>query len=139
MRRFVERLCATAADADDVMQETMTRAWKYRASWDPDRDAAPWLLRTAFRAATDHRDRARRTPAPLDGSESERAEPCALELREEIEYALRHLSVIERTLLLGFHREGLSIEELAHAHDLPLNTVKSHLHRARRKLPGGRR
>jgi RNA polymerase sigma-70 factor (ECF subfamily) len=60
------------------------------------------------------------------------------DLRDELEHALRLLDPLERTLLLGFHRDGMTLKELASTHGLPLNTIKSHLHRARRKLPGGR-
>jgi RNA polymerase sigma-70 factor (ECF subfamily) len=47
---------------------------------------------------------------------------------------LARLSSLERALLLRFHAQGRSVHELAAELGLPEGTIKSHLHRARRKL-----
>jgi len=59
---------------------------------------------------------------------------CSLELRDEVRHRLAACSPLERELLLGFHAHGQSLRDLAARHGLPLNTVKSHLHRARTRL-----
>ncbi|MFN7589539.1 MAG: RNA polymerase sigma factor [Planctomycetota bacterium] len=137
---FLRRLCVADADAEDVLQETLAKVWRLRASFDPDGNAEGWLLQAAFRTFCDHRARRRRLvpgsatqpdalPAP--------SAPCAVELRDEVARTLAALPAIERELLLGFHRDGLSLRELAERHALPVNTVKSHLHRARQRLAAG--
>jgi RNA polymerase sigma-70 factor (ECF subfamily) len=129
---FLRRLCGANADAEEV--------WRLRASFDPDGNAEGWLLQAAFRTFCDHRARRRRVVA---GSATEPdalpapSAPCPVELRDEVARSLAALPAIERELLLGFHRDGLSLRELAERHALPVNTVKSHLHRARQRLAAG--
>ncbi len=131
---FLRRLCG--ADAEDLAQEALARAWRSRASCDLGRNPSGWLLQTAFAALCDHRNRQRRQPAGAGDAAELPAprQPCRLELREQIERSLANLAPLERTLLLGFHAEGRTLQELAEQHQLPLNTVKSHLHRARARL-----
>lgn len=137
---FLRRLCGANADAEDVLQETLAKVWRLRASFDPDGNAEGWLLQAAFRTFCDHRARRRRVVA---GSATEPdalpapSAPCPVELRDEVARSLAALPAIERELLLGFHRDGLSLRELAERHALPVNTVKSHLHRARQRLAAG--
>lgn len=123
-------------DADDLLQEALARAWRYRQRCDLQHNPAGWLLQTAFRTFLDHRQRQRHIVAADDASvqAAGRQPPCAAELRDELERSLRPLLPIERALLLGFHKEQLSLQQLAQRHALPLNTVKSHLHRARQRL-----
>lgn len=137
---FLRRLCGASADAEDVLQETLAKVWRLRASFDPDGNAEGWLLQAAFRTFCDHRARRRRAVA---GSVTEPdalpapSAPCPVELRDEVVRTLAALPEIERELVLGFHRDGLSLRELAERHALPVNTVKSHLHRARARLAAG--
>jgi RNA polymerase sigma-70 factor (ECF subfamily) len=137
---FLRRLCGANTDAEDVLQETLAKVWRLRASFDPEGNAEGWLLQAAFRTFCDHRARRRRV---VDGSATEPdalpapSAPCPVELRDEVARSLAALPAIERELLLGFHRDGLSLRELAERHALPVNTVKSHLHRARQRLAAG--
>lgn len=130
---FLRRLCG--ADADDVLQETMAKVWRLRHSFDATGNGLAWLLQAAFRCHLDHRQRRARQPATAATEElAAPATPCSAELRDEVSHHLAALPPLERDLLLGFHVHGRSLRDLAAAHRLPLNTVKSHLHRARRRL-----
>lgn len=151
LRSFVRRLCGPArvADADDVVQEALARAWRHRGSFDPSLDrrlpethlGGAWLQRVAFRVFCDLRSRDRRHPATIPELHREPAptRPCTTELRDEVQHKLAGLPELERTLLLGFHRDGLSLRDLGAHHGLPVNTVKSHLHRARQRLQNQQR
>ncbi len=60
-----------------------------------------------------------------------------------VEQRLQQLSPVERSVIVLFHQEDLSYEQIAEALSLPINTVRTHLHRARKKLraslqPGAR-
>lgn len=136
VRQLLRRLGASDADVDDVLQETLTKVWRLRRSFDPDGNGRAWLLQAAFRCFCDHRRRQRRQlpGASFDGPLTAPTHGCPVELRDELEHRLEPLSPIERTLLIGFHGQGRSLQELARVHGMPLNTVKSHLHRARRRL-----
>jgi len=134
LRRFLLRLTGSLADADDLLQETLAKAWRLRASFDPTGNAAAWLQQAAFHCFCDQRRRSTAQPAGDAASWPATPTPCPVELRDEVRARLQHLEPLPRALLLGFHAEGLSLQELAARHGLPVNTVKSHLHRARHKL-----
>src|SRR5262245_13553275 len=101
---------------DDLVQETLARAWRSRSSFDGARDAAPWLLRIAFRAFLDGRDGA---PAslPLDDERAAAGPSPAAHAaaREHTAQLLALLSPRERSVLLMFHGDGRSIAQIAAA------------------------
>jgi len=129
------------ADREDVVQETLSRALAHRHAHDGERALLPWLKGIALRVYLDLLEGERRRPRPLEGHE----EPCArrspdpVALAEEVARLLERLAPTERAVLERFHRQGESIRGIAHALDLPEGTVKSHLHRARRRLAGEER
>jgi RNA polymerase sigma-70 factor (ECF subfamily) len=129
---FLQRLCG--ADAEDVLQDTMAKVWRLRGSFDTQKNGEAWLLQAAFRTFCDQRARCRGPGGEMAADAAAPARPCPVELRDEVQQRLAGLPAIERTLLLGFHRDGLSLKELAVQHAMPLNTVKSHLRRARARL-----
>jgi len=129
------------ADARDAAQDTFVTAWRQiRSVRDPDRFDA-WLQRVAVNAARmTHRSRRRRgvreiphsrlaqTPrdaSPLDPTDS------AVRV---LDAALRRLDIDQRSILVLHHLEGRSVAELAGILDIPVGTVKSRLHGARRAL-----
>jgi RNA polymerase sigma-70 factor (ECF subfamily) len=56
------------------------------------------------------------------------------EIRDRIELALDHLDEPYRSIVVLREIEGLAYSEIADALDLPLNTLKVYLHRARKQL-----
>lgn len=136
VRQLLARLCASDADAEDVLQETLAKVWRLRAGFDGARNGEAWLAQAAFRCFCDHRKRLRARPAATGDAAAAAAPatPCRTELRDELEHRLRALAPLARELLVGFHAEGRSLQELAARHGLLVNTVKSHLHRARLRL-----
>jgi RNA polymerase sigma-70 factor (ECF subfamily) len=56
------------------------------------------------------------------------------EARSEMERALQTLSEQERAVLVLFHQEECTYEAIAHILDIPIGTVRTHLHRGRNKL-----
>jgi len=72
----------------------------------------------------------------LGDDEGALAAPPAAEagVGESVEALLMPLAAVERDVLLRFHRDGRSVREIARALGMPEGTVKSHLHRARRRL-----
>jgi RNA polymerase sigma factor (sigma-70 family) len=59
------------------------------------------------------------------------------EFRRDVEEQLQKLSAIERTILVLYHQEERSYEQIAYALSLPIGTVRTHLHRGRKKLREG--
>jgi RNA polymerase sigma-70 factor (ECF subfamily) len=136
LRAFLRRLCGSEHDADDVLQETLAKVWRLRGGFDPQQNGDAWLQQAAFRCFCDHRKRAARTPRPVaDPEPSARlAGPCPTELRDELDARLAVLAPDSRALLLAFHRDGRTLQQLAAEHAVPVNTIKSWLHRARSRL-----
>jgi len=130
---FLRRL--SHQDAEDLLQDTYAKVWRLRSHFDPSRNASSWLLRAAFHVFCTHRRRQARCRLPMDDvplpSIPVPTRLWRLELSESLTKTLNTLPQLQRVLLLGFHEHGLSVKQLSTRHALPLNTVKSHLHRAR--------
>jgi RNA polymerase sigma factor (sigma-70 family) len=145
LRAFLRRVAGSSAlrgELEDIAQEAVARALKYSATFEVERALTPWLRGTALRALLDHRRRRSRAPQELDDNGAQvvqrvDADASRSEQREEIERALVKLSSVEREIIVRFHARGESLREIAAALRMPEGTVKSHLHRARRKLGAG--
>lgn len=141
-------LTGSHEDAMDLSQEAFIRAFRARASLDPDRPFYPWLYqivrRLCFNLARDRRTRRRRleeaTPWLRDqagaraavsdpGRSAERAE-----LRGRLEAAIEALPEREREVLVLKEFEGLRYREIADLLGIPIGTVMSRLYTARRNL-----
>jgi RNA polymerase sigma-70 factor (ECF subfamily) len=120
--------------AEDLMQETMVRAWRHLDSLNTDpQTLRPWLFTVARRIAID-RFRARVVRPPETEPESldeavEPAEPFERLLdRSTVVGALRELSEVHRTALVQVYLMDRTVPEAAAALGVPEGTVKSRLH-----------
>jgi RNA polymerase sigma-70 factor (ECF subfamily) len=150
LRVTLRRLAAGAPglDADDLLQDTVQRALRYRDSYDPRHPLGAWLQGIALRVFLYQRARQRRAPRALGegdaavvaegGGRPAMSAPDAL-LAADLQRLLARLPAVERDALERFHLRGQSIAEIARAHDAAEGTVKSWLHRARRRLAAGAR
>ena len=138
------RLTGRPADAEDLAQDTLVRAYRALASWDPARirelAVRPWLASIVVTLAR-NRARARLSRPATVSLVDELAHPRIpleetphgrLERREVVEaWAARLLALPERyrAPLVLRHVYGLSYEEIAEALDRPAGTVKAQVHR----------
>lgn len=139
LRAFLRRAAGESLarqHVDDLAQETLARAIRYGAGFDQARPLGAWLRAVALRVLIDHRRRAERGPQrDIEGIEHASAQVVdSVEQRDELELLLATLTHVEREALVRFHSHGQSIEQIAAALQTPAGTIKSHLHRARRKL-----
>ncbi|HET6438284.1 MAG TPA: sigma-70 family RNA polymerase sigma factor [Anaeromyxobacter sp.] len=146
--RLARHLSRSAADAEDLVQETYARAFRGAAGFTIGTDRRAWLFRILRNAFLDQRRREARMPLepePLEGDFPEPAPGDGLlrgdaeleQLRRvvgaEIEAALRGLSEEARMVVL-LDVEGLSEAEMAEVMGCAPGTVKSRLYRARAAL-----
>ncbi len=140
LHRFAYRLCGDADTAEDLVQETFYQAWKGRGSLHHSDRARAWLFQI-LRHRYSHwaRDRSRTPPvtvaAPDRDAEAFEAPPAATPSDgEPLQRALDALDDGFRTPLLMVFVQGLTCREAAEQLDLPLGTVLSRIHRARKQL-----
>jgi RNA polymerase sigma-70 factor (ECF subfamily) len=140
--RYACRRVGPAA-ADEVVGETFLRAFARRDGYDATQpDAAPWLYGIATNVLREHarvearRRRAEERPAESGDGELDRAEARA-DARARVPEtvaALARLERVDRDTLLLFALTELGYEQIAAAMDVPVGTVRSRLHRARRAM-----
>ncbi|MFL5676493.1 MAG: RNA polymerase sigma factor [Chloroflexota bacterium] len=130
------------ADARDATQETFIAAWRrIRELRDTDRFDA-WLQRIAVNSArmtlrARGRRRVREIPSGDVSALATAAERVAPPVRADADLlgaALDVLPIDQRTILVLHHLEGHAVAELAEILAVPVGTVKSRLHTARRAL-----
>jgi RNA polymerase sigma-70 factor, ECF subfamily len=124
--------------AEDVVQETLIRAWRdLRGLREPERFDA-WLHRLLIRACQDHVRGQRRRPLQvpvLDVDGPTATDDIArLADRDELERAFLELSVEHRAVLVLTHYVGLPAPEIAEILGIPPGTVYSRLHYAVRAM-----
>jgi RNA polymerase sigma-70 factor (ECF subfamily) len=98
-----------------------------------------FLVKTCVRIASNARrsqSRSREVPHEAEAPEDTRRDPEALldwkQRRQALERALEQLTLEQRSVFVLYELEGLSLPEIAESLELPLGTVTSRLHRARR-------
>ncbi len=131
LRAFVRR--AASRDSDDVVQEVLLRAWTYRASCRPDVELEPWLMKIGVRVLLARRGSASHLSFDV-GEHDVGQRDRELVDPDELARTLATLPTREREVLLRAHRDGESLRTIAATYGVPVNTVKSWLHRARRRV-----
>jgi RNA polymerase sigma-70 factor, ECF subfamily len=138
LRAFAISLCGNVDRADDLVQETLLRAWANIHSFEPGTNMSAWLftiLRNLFRS--EYRKRRREVP---DGegtyAETMKTQPeqsSRVEF-EEFRVALNKLPTDQREALVLVGASGFSYEEAAEICGCAVGTIKSRVNRARTRL-----
>ena len=148
LRRYARALAGDRAAADDLVQDTLERAWAKLHLYRRGTDLRAWLF-TVMHNVYVNQLRAARPGVQLDEEMPELSQPAretdALELRD-LDLAIRHLPPEQREVLLLVVLEDMSYDEAAGTLGIPIGTVMSRLARAREKLrtmlsglpPGGK-
>jgi RNA polymerase sigma-70 factor (ECF subfamily) len=133
--RYATRLTGDRARAEDVVQETLLRAWQHPQIGDTETSARAWLFTVARNIIIDDRRTARfrNEVSSLDGSAPEPAGPddtiAALD-RLLIAEALARLSPEHRAVVRRSYYLGWTIAHIANDLHIAEGTVKSRLHYA---------
>src|SRR5947209_3133950 len=128
--------------ANDCAQEAFIRAYRALHQYDPSLPFGPWLFRITTNASLNHVQRwhAHETAvdelpeSPEDQNEGPEATTLRREELAEVVSAMEELPAAYRAALTLRHMQQLSYQEVADALEIPLGTVKTHLHRARAAL-----
>jgi RNA polymerase sigma factor (sigma-70 family) len=150
--RTLLRLTGSREHLDDLAQEVFLRLFRALPQFRGEALVTTYLYRIAVNVAQDEwkrrrRDRERmvsisaedsgwenRLPHPERNAEEQMAER---EFQGVVEEQLQRLSGVERAVLVLYHQEERTYEQIALALSLPIGTVRTHLHRGRKKLREG--
>ena len=142
LRRYAMALAGQREAADDLVQDTLERAWRKRALWQSGSDLRAWLF-TVMHNVHVNRIRVRHPVEPLDEhhSDAQMADSAAPAssvesgvMLSELRQALMKLTDEQREAVLLVGLEQMSYAEAASVIDVPIGTVMSRLARGRERL-----
>jgi RNA polymerase sigma-70 factor (ECF subfamily) len=136
LRRYARALVGDRAAADDLVQDTLERAWAKLHLYRQGTDLRAWLF-TVMHNVHVNRVRATRPMETLEDEMPELAQRPAQGdglLVRDLDRAIARLPVDQRAVLLLVTLEEMSYEDVARALAIPIGTVMSRLSRAREKL-----
>jgi len=136
LRRYARALAGDRAAADDLVQDTLERAWAKLHLYRRGTDLRAWLF-TVMHNVHVNKLRATRSTDQLDEDTPEIAQRAAqgdsLMVRD-LDRSIALLPTDQRAVLLLVTLEEMSYEEVARTLGIPMGTVMSRLSRAREKL-----
>jgi RNA polymerase sigma factor (sigma-70 family) len=143
LHRYCARLMGSVVDGEDVVQDTLIRAFVDLQDLDEAPQLRPWLFRIAHNRALDMlRSRAVRTTEPIDAAsevaDTTRPDPVEMLLRQEaVKTAVSRfldLPIMQRSTVILKDVLDESLAEIATLLDLTVDAVKGHLSRGRARL-----
>ena len=150
--RTLLRLVGSREHIEDLAQDVFLRLYRALPAFRGEALLTTYLYRITVNVAQDEWKRRRRDDRPLVSIADEEEEweerlphPDAnaeerlveRQLRQSVEEQLQRLSAVERTVLVLYHQEERTYEQIALALQMPIGTVRTHLHRGRKKLREG--
>lgn len=147
---FGLRLTSDPNDAEDLVQDTIVKAYRFFSSYEKGTNAKAWLFRILKNSYINNYRRKSKKPQQVDFDEvstfyetvrAERTDTSDLEdkmyrelMDDDITGALEELPEDFRTVVLLCDVEGFTYEEIANMLDVPIGTIRSRLHRGRNLL-----
>jgi len=151
---FAFRLTLDEDDANDLVQETYLKAYRFFEYFEQGTNAKAWLFRILKNSFINDFRKKSKQPAKVDYNEVEsyyntegndgdaeiattsdmRSQSVQELIGDEVASALNSLPVDFRTVIILCDLEGFTYEEMAKILDIPIGTVRSRLHRARNFL-----
>ena len=139
---LIARSVPNRARAEEVAQDVFLKVHRGLPYFRAESKLSTWIYRIAINAISQERPELATTSLDDVGeADRPRLQPGAhdrafgdLVLKDRLQKAIERLPVQYQVLINGHYLKGMRYEELAEALDLPMGTVKTHLHRAKRKL-----
>ncbi len=147
---FAYRLTNDEDDANDLVQDTYFKAYRFLRSYEKGSNAKAWLFRILKNSFINNYRKHSKEPSKVDYEEAEQflntgkaSHLNSIDMREkvysntlgdEVSMALNSLPMDFKTVIVLCDIEEFSYEEIAQIIDIPIGTVRSRLHRARQIL-----
>jgi RNA polymerase sigma-70 factor (ECF subfamily) len=139
--RFVLRVTGDASLAEDIVSEVFLEVWRHAGRFKAQSKASTWLLGIArFKALSSIRKHSHQAQEDQEAAtlEDSADNPEAMALRHDRSEILRrciaHLSPSHREIIDLVYYHDRKIEEVAEIIEVPLNTVKSRMYYARKRI-----
>jgi len=135
LARFLTRLTTRVEVAEEIINDTFWVVWQRAGDFRGASLVSTWILGIAYRRALKALQRLKPKLAAEDDASEPSEEPWQhAELSEWLSVALARLPREQRTVLELAYTLGHSCEEIAAIMECPVNTVKTRMYHARRKL-----
>ena len=150
MYNFALRLTADPNDSEDLVQDSIVKAYRFFNSYETGTNAKAWLFRILKNSYINNYRKKAKQPNQVDYDEvstyyetirSEQSDTTDLQdkmyrelLDDDVTRALQDLPEDFRTVVLLCDVEGFTYEEIANMLDVPIGTIRSRLHRGRNLL-----
>ena len=137
LRRYAHALAGSREDADDLVQDTLERAWARAALWRGVVDMRAWLFGIMHNLHVDRLRKGRLATVPIDAQTPEESVAPAQDERlavRDLQAALDRLPADQREVLLLVALEEMSYADIARTLGIPIGTVMSRLSRGRERL-----
>jgi len=135
LRRYARALTRNRERADDLVQDTLSRALVKEQFWQPGTNLGAWLFTIMHNQNVNNVQRAVRESGMVDMEISATlpatTDPTASRQMFELERALAQLPLEQRQVILLVGLEGMSYEDAAGILSVPVGTVRSRLSRGR--------
>ena len=137
LRRYARALAGTREDADDLVQDTLERAWAKSALWQSVGDMRAWLFGIMHNL---HVDGVRKPKIPMVLVDDDLPDmPVAAAQGDrlavlDLQSALNQLPIEQREILLLVALEDMAYSDIAKTLGIPMGTVMSRLSRGRERL-----
>lgn len=147
---FGLRLTSDPNDAEDLVQDTIVKAFRFFSSYEKGTNAKAWLFRILKNSYINNYRKKSKKPQQVDYDEvstfyetirAERTDTSDLEdkmfrelIDDELSNALDNIPEDFRTVVLLCDVEDFTYEEIANMLDVPIGTIRSRLHRGRNLL-----
>jgi RNA polymerase sigma-70 factor, ECF subfamily len=141
---LTSRSAATRGRAEDLAQEVFLRIHRGLPYFRGEAKLSTWIYRIVVNLLAQERSAGPMVESldtVADGDDAPKLQPGRsdpafgdLIVRDRLEKAIRRLPTQFQVLINGHYMKGMRYEDLADALNIPLGTVKTHLHRAKRQL-----
>ncbi len=138
LRAYATLLTGRPAEADDLVQDALVRAWRFQNHFEPGSNLRAWVFRILRNEFYDYLQRSRRTVQDVDGKLAARLQSAPdqdwrVGHRELLE-GLKALTPDTREALLMVTVSGFTYPEAAALCGCAVGTLKSRVNRARQRL-----
>jgi RNA polymerase sigma-70 factor (ECF subfamily) len=137
LRRYARALAGNRDDADDLVQDTLERAWARAALWRGVTDMRGWLFSIMHNLHVDGVRRPRLATQAIDDDTPELATPPTQGERLavlDLQAALDQLPIEQKEIVLLVALEDMAYADIAKTLGIPIGTVMSRLSRGRERL-----